>query len=125
MKKLFILLSVALCSLFVGCDKNDAGGVNRGGSDSIVGIWSCNLSDFGDPYTTLTWRFNRDGSFTYSAVENYNGEVSSYVEIGRYEYKTPVLTLYYEGEDEPEEMVVEIDGDVLYFEGVSWAFYRQ
>ena len=104
MKKIFILLSVVLCTVLVGCSKVSN---NSGNSNSpIVGTW---VSTEGD-YCQKTYTFNANGTFTETT--KYYEEVSEEVNRGTYSYNAPELDLYYnDGHWIPLEAT--ISGDTL------------
>ena len=115
MKKFFILLSVILCTVFVGCSKDSD---NSSSSNSaIVGTWS--WVDFEGHYNTMT--FNNDCTFKdeYGLINTSQ----YYVDSGTYKYNPPYLTLFYLEEGESYTMQVTISGDTMNLDGMT--FYRQ
>ena len=113
MKKFFILLSVILCTVFVGCSKDSD---NSSSSNSaIVGTWVCSSY-----YEEITYSFQADGSFVEAYYQQGWGSEHNY---GEYTYKSPNLTLRYDGCSEAVTVRAVISGDTMNLEGMT--FYRQ
>ena len=115
MKKFFILLSVILCTVFVGCSKDSD---NSSSSNSaIVGTWV-----YSESFYQITYTFNANGTFTETV--KYDGEFD--VIGGTYTYNAPELTLNY-GDGELYTIHATVSGDTLSLsqDGMTIKFYRQ
>ena len=113
MKKFFILLSVILCTVFVGCSKDSD---NSSSSNSaIVGTWV-----YSSDYEEITYGFQADGSFVEAYYHQGWGSEHNY---GEYTYKSPNLTLRYDGSSEAVTVRAVISGDTMNLEGMT--FHRQ
>lgn len=120
MKKLFILLSIVVCSIFVGCNKdNEAGDAN-----SIVGTWVLTYNE-GSYWSKGGFTFNSDGTFV-EFYQDSDGENSS--DSGTYTYENSKLSLFYAGyENDPDIWTVNISGNTMVMsdEDSEIVFYRQ
>ena len=118
MKKFFILLSVILCTVFVGCSK-DSDNSNSSNS-AIVGTWVGSSY-----YEEITYSFQADGSFVASYYQQ--GWGGSEHDYGKYTYNSPNLTLRYDGSNESVTVRAVISGDTLTLsqDGMTIKFYRQ
>ena len=123
MKKFFILLSVVLCSVFVGCSKDSDDSNGPGSSSPIVGTWT--YTSYGVESFQWTFKFKANGTF----VETYKDANETERDNGSYTYDDPKLTMYYKYGDEVDVYEVEavIVEDQLYFTDGSdtFVFYRQ
>ena len=122
MKKFFILLSVVLCSVFVGCSKDSDDSNGPGNSSPIVGTWIYTSYSGG---WSWTFNFKADGTF----VETYKDANETERDNGIYTYNDPVLTMYYDYHDGVEVYEVEavIIGNMMYYNDnpEKFIFYRQ
>ena len=122
MKKFFILLSVVLCSVFVGCSKDSDDSNGPGNSSPIVGTWI--YTSYSDGWS-WTFNFKADGTF----VETYKDANETERDNGIYTYNDPVLTMYYDYHDGVEVYEVEavIIGNMMYYNDnpEKFIFYRQ
>ena len=116
MKKFFILLSVILCTVFVGCSKDSD---NSSSSNSaIVGTWRSGENMYGD-FTIYT--FNADGTYSERSVSyNNDYDVTWY---GTYLFEPPYLTLYDEASSYPYTTRVTMNGNTMMMDGD--VYYRQ
>ena len=112
MRKLFILLSVALCSIFASCSDNDNNRISGNGSSDnpLVGTWQKSYTE--DGYTeTAGWTFKANGTCSQFCYDNEGYNVSY---PGTYKYDTPVLEILLDAwEGEVEIFHAEIFGNTL------------
>lgn len=111
---LMVIISLSISS----CSNDDD---EDGGSDSasIIGTWQ---SKDGDDFI-ITLKLNKNGSFTMTEKEYYQGKWDTYTSHGEYEYEDDILTFYEDGDIynytiisvTSKIMKLDIEGDIIIF----------